>query len=75
MGKSSPDLHPPLSVSADQDASFRTEGQSKDGRLVRVDASNELLLGEIPNANLVVVAGCGKEGRLWAELANPNSCT
>ena len=74
MRQSRPHLHPPLSVGAHQDASFGTERESEDGRLVRVDASNQLLLGEIPDAHLVVVTSRCKEGRLWTELANSNSC-
>ena len=50
-----PHLHPALRVRADKHAALGAERKREDRRLVSVDAPDKLLLGEIPDAHLVMM--------------------
>ena len=55
MRKCGPHLHPALRVCADEHAALGAERKREDRRLVSVDAPDELLLCEIPDAHLVMM--------------------
>ena len=50
-----PHLHPALRVRADEHAALGAERKREDRRLVSVDAPDQLLLCEIPDAHLVMM--------------------